>query len=257
MRQEWVPGLHAVRERLLDAPAEALELFVLAGRDDRRLAEVLELAARSGLAAHTVPRHTLDRLAHGLRHQGVLLRCRAGPRLGEEALAGLLAGGEGPALLLVLDGVEDPRNLGACLRSAEAAGVSAVVVPRHRGVGLTPAAAKAASGAATRVPLIEAGNLARTLRGLRDAGLFVVGATREAARCLFDRDLTGPVAIVVGGEGRGLRRLTRELCDEEVRIPMQGSVESLNVSVAAAVCLFEAVRQRRLRGGFESRPGKE
>lgn len=252
MKHEWVLGLHPVRRRLCDTPADALELWVLAGREDRRMSEVLDLAARAGLATHAVGRHALDRLAHGVSHQGVALRCRAGVCLDEQALPGVLSGVGEPPLLLALDGVEDPRNLGACLRTAEAAGVSAVVVPRHRGVGITPAVAKAASGAAARVPLIQAGNLARALCAVRDAGLVVIGAQNGAAECLFDRDLTGAVCIVIGGEGRGLRRLTRELCDHAVRIPMRGSVESLNVSVAAAVCLFEAVRQRRLRGTVPS-----
>ena len=245
MKSELVVGLHPVRRRLSDAPVDALELWVLAGREDLRLCEVLKLAAGAGLATHSVPRHTLDRLASGLCHQGVVLRCRASERLDEDALPEVLGAADGPPLLLVLDGVEDPHNLGACLRTAEAAGVAAVIVPRHRGVGMTPVVAKVASGAAGRVPLIQAGNLARVLRGLRDAGVTMIGAAGTAEQCLFDRDLSGPVAIVVGGEGRGLRRLTRELCDHEVQIPMRGSVESLNVSVAAAVCLFEAVRQRR------------
>ncbi|MGH8479748.1 MAG: 23S rRNA (guanosine(2251)-2'-O)-methyltransferase RlmB [Gammaproteobacteria bacterium] len=247
MKSELVVGLHAVRQRLSDAPVEALELWVLAGREDARLVEILKLAARAGLAIHSVPRHTLDRLASGLGHQGVVLRCRASERLDEDVLPEILAAADGPLLLLVLDGVQDPRNLGACLRTAEAAGVAAVIVPRHRGVGITPVVAKVASGAAARVPLIQAANLARALRGLRDAGVAVIGATSAADQCLFDSDLSGPVAIVVGGEGRGLRRLTRELCDHEVQIPMRGAVESLNVSVAAAVCLFEAVRQRHAR----------
>jgi 23S rRNA (guanosine2251-2'-O)-methyltransferase len=244
MKSELVLGLHPVRQRLSDAPVDALELWVLAGREDLRLCEVLKLAARAGLAIHSVSRHALDRLASGLRHQGVVLRCRASERLDEGVLPDVLAAADGPPLLVVLDGVEDPRNLGACLRTAEAAGVAAVIVPRHRGVGITPVVAKVASGAAARVPLIQAGNLARALRGLRDAGVTVIGGRGTAEQWLFDTDLTGPVAIVVGGEGRGLRRLTRELCDHEVQIPMRGSVESLNVSVAAAVCLFEAVRQR-------------
>lgn len=245
MRTELVVGLHPVRRRLLDNPADALELWIMAGREDRRLGEVRRLAAGAGLATHPVPRDTLDRLAPGMIHQGVVLRCRAGERLGEDALPRLLAGCESPPLLLVLDGVEDPRNLGACLRTAEATGVAAVIVPRHRGVGLTPAVAKVASGAAARVPLVQAGNLARALRGLRDAGVTVIGASSRAEQCLFDIDLRGPLALVVGGEGRGPRRLTLELCDHRVAIPMRGSVESLNVSVAAAVGLYEAVRQRR------------
>jgi 23S rRNA (guanosine2251-2'-O)-methyltransferase len=168
------------------------------------------------------------------------------PAAGDERrLDALLDGLEGPAFLLVLDGVQDPHNLGACLRSADAAGVHAVVAPRERAAGLTPTACKVASGAAERIPFVQVTNLARTLRGLsEDRGLRIVGAAGEAATLLYDADLRGGLALVMGGEEKGLRRLTRERCDQLVRLPMQGTVESLNVSVAAGICLFEALRQR-------------
>ena len=164
----------------------------------------------------------------------------------EEALEAI---GDAPPLLLVLDGVTDPHNLGACLRSADAAGVAAVIVPRDRAAGLTPVVRKVAAGAAETVPLVQVVNLARTLRELKERGVWLVGTSDDAARTLYDVDLSGPTALVLGSEGEGMRRLTREACDELVSIPMAGAVESLNVSVAAGVALFEAVRQRRGRKG--------
>lgn len=195
-----------------------------------------------------VPRQELDRLAgngpDGLRHQGVLARMQAPAPGNESDLLELLTGLETPPLLLVLDGVQDPRNLGACLRSADAAGVHAVVVPRDRAAELTAVARKTAAGAAESVPLFVVTNLARCLRELRSAGVWLVGLAGEAETDLYQARLTGPLAMVLGAEGSGLRRLTREHCDELLRIPMAGSVESLNVSAATAVCLFEALRQR-------------
>jgi 23S rRNA (guanosine2251-2'-O)-methyltransferase len=186
----------------------------------------------------------LDKLAAGERHQGVVAELL--PRAGdpetqlEEALE---AAGDAP-LLLVLDGVQDPHNLGACLRSADAAGVAAVLVPRDRAAGLTPVVRKVAAGAAETVPLVAVVNLARTLRELKERGVWLVGTDDSAEKTLYDAELTGPVALVMGSEGEGMRRLTRECCDQLVSIPMAGAVESLNVSVAAGVALFEAVRQR-------------
>jgi 23S rRNA (guanosine2251-2'-O)-methyltransferase len=191
-------------------------------------------------------RDRLDRLAGGTGHQGIAAQVNAPAALGEKALDELLTALEEPPLLLVLDGVQDPHNLGACLRSADAAGAHAVIAPRDRAAGLTPVACKVASGAAESVPFIQVTNLARTLRHLRDGWqVRVVGTAGEAETLLYDADLTGPLALVMGSEEKGLRRLTREQCDLLVRLPMAGAVESLNVSVAAGVALFEAVRQRR------------
>jgi 23S rRNA (guanosine2251-2'-O)-methyltransferase len=174
----------------------------------------------------------------------VVAACRQAATLGEADLEPLLARVPGPPLLLVLDGVQDPHNLGACLRTADAAGAHAVLAPRDRAVGLTPVARKVASGAAEALPFVQVTNLARVLGRLRDLGLWVVGADAEAPGTLYQARLDGSLALVLGAEGSGLRRLTREGCDELVRIPMAGAVQSLNVSVAAAVCLYEAVRQR-------------
>ena len=237
-------GLHAVRA-LLEAGAPRAEvLFVQSGRRDERLLELLALAERAGVPVEARAAAQLDALCAGARHQGVVARIRAAGTLGEGALDELLERWQGPPLLLVLDGVQDPHNLGACLRTADAAGVAAVVVPRDRAAGLSATVRKVASGAAEHVPLVQVVNLARTLRDLRDRGLWIVGADAAAERTVYDADLKGPLAIVSGSEGTGLRRLTREHCDLLVRIPMSGSVASLNVSVATGVLLFEAVRQR-------------
>lgn len=239
-------GLHAVAALLEHEPGRVTRLWVLASRKDARLNRLVDLARKRGVPINESTRVELDSLAEGARHQGVVA-AYAGESapLGEADLERLLdAVQEGPALVLVLDGVQDPHNLGACLRSADAAGAHAVVAPRDRAVGLTPAVLKVASGAAESVPFVQVTNLARTLRALKDRGLKVVGAAGEAEQSVFAADLSGPLALVMGGEGGGLRRLTREQCDALVRIPMAGAVESLNVSVAAAVCLYEVVRQR-------------
>ncbi|HHH35788.1 MAG TPA: 23S rRNA (guanosine(2251)-2'-O)-methyltransferase RlmB [Gammaproteobacteria bacterium] len=238
-------GIHAVAAALRERPAAVRELCLAAPARNPRLQRLRQAAEAAGVTIRQVPRETLDALAGGLRHQGVMARldenCRERGESGLERLLDSLA--ESP-LLLVLDGVQDPHNLGACLRSAEAAGAHAVIVPRDRAAGLTPVARKVACGAAERLPFIQVTNLARTLRRLRDRGLWIVGAAGDAPRSLYDTDLRGPLVLVLGAEGRGLRRLTREHCDFLVAIPMAAGAESLNVSVAAGVCLFEARRQR-------------
>ncbi len=240
-------GIHAVRALLSRHPGRVRQVWLAQGGETAiRLQEIRTLASDAGIATRTVEQSELDRLADGERHQGVVAEVaqRAGdpePQL-EEALEAL---GDTPALLLVLDGVTDPHNLGACLRSADAAGVAAVIVPRDRAAGLTPVVRKVAAGAAESVPLIAVVNLARTLRDLKERGLWLVGTSDDAPRTLYEVDLTGPTVIVMGSEGEGMRRLTREACDELVALPMAGAVESLNVSVATGVALFEAVRQRR------------
>jgi len=246
--QELIFGLHAVTAALRYEPASVQELWVDRQRQDARMRALLEEAQRGGVIVHLTARAELDRLTHRARHQGVVAR-RAGRDgsasvRGELNLAELVAAVQGPPLLLALDGVQDPHNLGACLRSADAAGVHAVIAPADRAVGLTPAVRKVACGAAETVPFVPVTNLARALRWLQVQRLWIVGAASEADISLYEMDFTGPVAIVLGAEEQGLRRLTRELCDYLVRIPMAGHVASLNVSVAAGVFLFEAVRQR-------------
>ena len=240
-------GIHPVRVLLQRSPQRVRQLWLSSSRDAAsRLQELRALAGQAGITVVEADDAQLEKLADGERHQGVIVEIA--PRASdpetqlEEALEAL---GDAPPLLLVLDGVTDPHNLGACLRSADAAGVAAVIVPRDRAVGLTPVVRKVAAGAAESVPLVQVVNLARTLRELKDRGVWLVGTADDAARTLYDLDLSGPTALVLGSEGEGMRRLTREACDELVSIPMAGAVESLNVSVATGVALFEAVRQRR------------
>ena len=241
-------GLHSARAVLWSRPDAVLSVLHLESRDDARLQALLERAVEHGIAVEPVRRVALDRLAEqaGLdSHQGVMLRLRhqvGGPR--RDGLLKHLQDARGDALVLVLDEVQDPHNLGACLRSAEAAGVSAVVTSRDNSVGLTATVRKVAAGATETVAWFQVVNLARCLDELKAAGLWIHGAAGEGVATLYQTDLRGPTALVMGAEGRGLRRLTRERCDSVFRIPMEGQVESLNVSVATGVALFEAVRQR-------------
>ena len=244
MTRQLIYGRHAVAALLEKDPAGIAELWLADGRDDEIRARARTLADRHGISLHAVPRTTLDRMLEGAAHQGIAARYRSSRASSAMDLDGLLATLGDAALLLVLDGVQDPHNLGAILRSADAAAADAIIVPRRRAVGLTPAVRKAASGAGERVPLVAVGNLAQALRRLRDAGVFLFGACAEAGIAYTEADLRGPAALILGGEGRGLRRLTAELCDQLIHIPMREGVESLNVSVAAALCLFEARRQR-------------
>ena len=217
-------------------------------RRDRRLRQLLDEARQAGVRAEATTRPALDKMTGGANHQVVVAHGGMPSSLGEAALDNLLAGLTEPPLLLVLDGVTDPHNLGACLRSADGAGVQAVVAPRDRSGGLTPVVCKVASGAAETVPFVQVTNLVRTLRHLQDAHrIFIVGTSGEAHKELFQADLRGPLALVMGAEGEGMRRLTRETCDQLVRLPMAGHVESLNVAVATGICLYEAVRQRSAR----------
>ena len=247
MSQPVAYGIHSVRMMLTRTPQRVRRLLLAAGRDDARVGEIRALAQRASIAIESANDALLDKLAEGGRHQGVVaeLLAKAGdPETQlEEALE---AAGDQP-LLLVLDGVQDPHNLGACLRSADAAGVAAVIAPRDRAAGLTPVARKVAAGAAEALPFIAVVNLARTLRDLKERGIWLIGTSDDADKTLFDADFTGPTALVMGSEGEGMRRLTRECCDQLVSIPMAGAVESLNVSVATGVALFEAVRQRRAK----------
>ena len=236
-------GFHAVSARLRHAPETIEALYVDARRRDGRMAQLQQRAAELKVKVVAADPERLRGLAGEAPHQGVVA---VAAHLDESLSLDDVVNDVGPGtLLLLLDGVTDPRNLGACLRVADAAGVQAVIVPRDRSVGLTPAALKAAAGAAEAVPLIAVTNLARAMDDLRDAGVRLVGAAGEAGQSLFDLDLTGPLAWVLGAEGAGLRRLTRERCDALASIPIIGQVESLNVSVATGICLYEAVRQRR------------
>jgi 23S rRNA (guanosine2251-2'-O)-methyltransferase len=245
MSADIVGGINAVEGLLDHDPSQIVEVLLEDGGRNPRAHALAERARAQGIAVLARSRAVLDKLAPGLRHQGIVVRVRRGAtRGGERSLSDVLAGLEQNALFLVLDGVQDPHNLGACLRSAEAAGVSAVIIPKDRAVGLTPVVHKASAGAADRVTLVRVTNLARALEELKQAGVWLTGLTGEATQSLYAVDLRGPSAVVLGGEGEGLRRLTRDHCDYLAKIPMRGAVESLNVSVATGIALFEALRQR-------------
>jgi len=246
-KTEQVFGLHAVRSLLQRSPERVSLLMVLESRGDRRMDEILQLADQGNVPVRRVSRHELDERLAGASHQGVVAEVGSAPSLGEGDLPQFLADLGRPPFLLVLDGVQDPHNLGACLRSADAAGIDAVILPRDRSAPLNATVRKVACGAAETVPVVRVTNLARTLRALRDAGIWLYGAAGEAEQTLYQTDLSGPLALVLGGEGKGLRRLTREHCDGLMAIPMAGTVSSLNVSVATGICLFEARRQRESR----------
>jgi 23S rRNA (guanosine2251-2'-O)-methyltransferase len=235
-------GFHAVTARMRHDASTIEEILYDPSRRDRRMLDFLAAAEAAGVRVIAADAQRLQGLTGNDRHQGVV--ARAEDVALAQNLAELLDGVSGPALLLVLDGVTDPHNLGACLRVADAAGAHAVIAPRDRAVGLNATAAKVASGAAETVPYITVTNLARALRELQEAGVWVIGTDDQATDSVYDTKLDGPIALVMGAEGEGMRRLTRETCDVLMHIPMAGSVESLNVSVASGVCLFEAVRQR-------------
>lgn len=242
MNTDLVFGIHAVGALLQRAPQDVLEMFVMKDRDDKRMQPLIQQARQNGVSVQFCNRKTLDDMVGG-QHQGIIAKARLQSSGSEADLAAIVAQQDKP-FILILDGVTDPHNLGAILRSADAAGVHAVVAPKDRSVKLTSVVRKVACGAAESVPFITVTNLARTLRELQDAGVWIVGTAGETETLVYNADLKGPLALVLGAEGEGLRRLTRETCDSLVKIPMFGTVSSLNVSVAAGICLFEAVRQR-------------
>ena len=237
-------GFHAVNARLRRRPESVHEVYLDPGRRDARARDLLARAAAAGVRVLEAEAGRIERLAGSARHQGVAARVAAIEL--QQSLEAVLAQAGADALVLVLDGVQDPHNLGACLRVADAFGAHAVVAPKDRAVALTAAVAKVASGAAEAVPYVQVTNLARTLAQMQQAGLWIMGADEQGAQAIGTSRLEGPLAWVLGAEGEGLRRLTREGCDALVRIPMQGSVESLNVAVAAGICLYESRRQRGL-----------
>jgi len=240
---EIVFGIHAVQALLDSDPQRFQEVFILKGRDDRRLQTLVKALEAQGIVIQVASKQVLDSKSEGAVHQGIIARVKPGRQYQEGDLPDLLASLDSP-FLLILDGVTDPHNLGACMRSADAAGVHAIILPKDRSAQLNATAKKVASGAAEHIPLIRVTNLARTMRGLQEANVWIVGTAGEADHTLYQSKMTGPMALVMGAEGEGMRRLTREHCDELISIPMAGSVSSLNVSVATGVCRFEAVRQR-------------
>jgi 23S rRNA (guanosine2251-2'-O)-methyltransferase len=245
MSDDWRLGIHAVESALEVGASQVIELWIEKGTRNPRVLELAEAARGHGIAVQSVGKEGFTRIAHDVRHQGIAARCRAEAVLDERELGDLIESAGSEALLLVLDGVTDPHNLGACLRSAHAAGACAVLIPKDRSAAMTPVVRRAAAGAAERLPLVRATNLARALDTVKEAGVWLTGLAGDAPQTLFDIDLRGRVALVMGSEGEGMRRLTAERCDHLAHIPMHKGAESLNVSVAPGVALFEAVRQRR------------
>ena len=245
MKNENIFGLHSVQALLKSAPQRVLEVFMVQGRNDQRLTKILNLTQSNQISCKIVERKKLDDMVGDENHQGVVAVCTPGDIHDEKFLFELIDGLNEPAFVLILDGVTDPHNLGACMRTAEAAGVHVVVVPKDKSVGLTPVARKVACGAAEVLPLVPVTNLARTLKKMQEKGIWLFGAAGEAEGSIYEASLTGSIGILMGAEGDGLRRLTHETCDHLINIPMAGTVSSLNVSVATGVVLFEAVRQRR------------
>lgn len=245
MSDTLIYGLNTVASLIKHKPETVRVLFADKTRQDKRIREIISLSHDNGIAVEQVDKQALNKkVGEGVRHQGVVASVTAGA-VSQTDLLEILDDLKEPAFLLVLDGVQDPHNLGACVRSAAAAGVHAVVIPKDNSSKLTPVARKAASGAAESLPVIVVSNLARTLKELKARNIWLIGADGDASESIYNTDLSGPLALVLGGEGKGLRRLTSESCDCLVAIPMTDSVESLNVSVATGVCLFEAVRQRK------------
>ena len=237
--------MHAVDALLEKQPERVIEIYTLKGRDDERLNAIIAKAHEWGISVQAMQRKALDDKSTGEQHQGIIARVKAAKVLTDNDLDTYISNLDTPPFLLILDGVTDPHNLGACLRSADAAGVHAVIIPKDNSASLTPVVRKVACGAAESVPLIHVTNLARTMRALQEKGIWIYGTAGEATQNIYDCKLEGGMALAMGAEGKGLRRLTREHCDELIKLPMAGAVSSLNVSVATGICLFEAVRQRR------------
>jgi 23S rRNA (guanosine2251-2'-O)-methyltransferase len=248
---QWLIGIHPVASALASGKLALSRLLLANEAHNPRVLELETQAQQQGIRVERCARRELDRLSQGERHQDVLAEFAAANEFVEADLPALLDALTGEPLVLVLDGVQDPHNLGACLRTAEAAGVQLVIIPKDKSATLTPVARRAASGAAETLDIVSVTNLARVLRLLKDRGIWLAGAEDEASQQIYQSDLTGPLALVMGGEGKGLRRLTGELCDYRIRIPMAGSVSSLNVSVATGVCLFEIIRQRNMKARAE------
>lgn len=248
MSSKTLYGFHAVTVRLKTAPESIQEIHLDATRRDARMRSFAERAREASVRVVESNDEQLSRLAGSPRHQGVVARVQPlkSRHSLDEVMEDVEAAGMAP-LLLALDGVTDPHNLGACLRVADGAGAHAVIAPKDHAVGLNATVAKVASGAAETVPYLMVTNLARSLAEMKERGLRIIGTSDDAERTIYDLDLSGPVALVLGAEGKGLRQITRKTCDDLVSIPMAGAVESLNVSVAAGVCLYEVLRQRRPR----------
>lgn len=244
-KSEILFGFHSVESVIRNDPVNILQLLVEKNRNDNRMMQLVKHAESQGISVEYLKKSDLEKQADSKKTQGVAIRYKSSDKINEHSLDDILL--RENVLLLVLDGVTDPHNLGACLRTADAAGVDAVIVPKDRAAGLTPTARKVACGAAETIAFFQVTNLARTLKQLNDNDVWIVGTAGDAENNLYDIELTGKLALIMGAEEKGLRRLTRENCDQLVKMPMAGQVESLNVSVATGVCLFEAVRQRAVK----------
>ena len=244
MREDLIYGIHAIQHLLNSKPEQFLELHIQDTHDNKSLLSLASLAKTLGVNVSGVSKKQLDQWLPERNHQGVAAKVRLQPLLTEDDFSTLIDACDKPPLFLILDGVQDPHNLGACLRTADAVGVTAVIIPKDRSASLTPVVRKVASGAAETVPVVQVTNLVRAIEMLKKLGVWIMGTSMQTSQSLYQVDLKGSVAIVLGAEGTGLRRLTEEHCDILMQIPLIGVVESLNVSVAAGVCLYEATRQR-------------
>lgn len=258
MKAELVYGIHVIRHFLQSNPQQVLEIFLLDSREDKRIQEILTLTKQFGISFHKLDKKQFEKQFGMEGTQGVVAKVRLPDLLSEHDLPELIQHSaqsanhstdktSGKPLFLILDGIQDPHNFGACLRTADACKVTAVITPKDRAAPVSAVVRKVASGAAETIPIVQVTNLSRTLEQLKELGVWIMGTSDAATQTLYQVDLSGPVAIVLGAEGAGLRRLTEEHCDVLMRIPMLGVVESLNVSVAAGVCLYEAVRQRTFK----------
>lgn len=245
MSQHYIFGIHAVDALLRKTPERITRLLVQKDREDKKMSALLALAAEASIKLEKSSRQELDKLTNEANHQGVLAYCEKADVYTEADIPALLDNTDKPPFILILDNIQDPHNLGACFRSADAAGVDLIIAPKDKSVGITPTVSKVACGAVETVPFVQVTNLARTIEKLKEQGIWLHGLAGEAKQSLYQADLTGPIALVLGAEGDGLRRLTRDSCDVLVHIPMHGAVSSLNVSVATGICLFETVRQRQ------------
>ncbi len=246
MSKTTIHGIHAVLTAIENDAANILALWADTQQPNKRLSQLLSSAKKVGLKVRHADSRQLEKLAKSNKHQHIVAEYQMPDAYSENDLFDLLTNLDEPPLLLILDGVTDPHNLGACLRTSEAAGVHAVIIPRDNSVGLTPTVRKVASGAAELVPLIQVTNLARTLESLKDAGVWIMGTSDKAEGDVFEQNFTGSMALVMGAEGTGIRRLTEKHCDYLLNLPMAGKISSLNISVATGICLYEAVRQRRI-----------
>ena len=240
-------GFHAVNAAIKQSPGNVITISVDGNRADKRLRETIALAKKAGIPINKTSKKVLNDLVHDGKHQGIVASCKKTADKLTQSFESFMQTAADDELVLVLDRVQDPHNLGACLRSANAAGAGAVIAPKNQACGITPVVEKSSAGAAQTTPYFQVGNLAGTLAKLSEAGFWILGASDDAEQSYYDVDMRGKIALALGGEESGLRRLTRENCDQIVSIPMQGSVESLNVSVASSVMLYEAVRQRQTK----------